>query len=290
MNKIKGKFSVIIILILIILSVIKIFSLIIKENGEDSLPYKAIPKENVCVALNYHRVRENKMSYKIIEKLTGSPELTTYNVYEDDFEKQIDFLIKEGAYFATPEELVKFRETGIYPEKCVWISFDDGDQSIYKVAYPILKKRNIPFTIFVIAGQVGNEDFNGLNIATWDELREMKDSGLVTFGSHTYNMHYLEDDRAIFLDKDSYREFYKDINKSKKVLEKELGTSVDIIAYPFGETSDDITNIVKESGFSNAYILSPNPITIDNDPYYQNRYIASKDVFNNLIIPWLENK
>ncbi|WP_161628737.1 polysaccharide deacetylase family protein [[Clostridium] dakarense] len=227
---------------------------------------------------------------KIVENTTKSQELTTYNVYEDDFEKQMMQLIDAGAYFATPQDLVRFRDTGNYPDKCVWISFDDVDETVFNVAFPILKEKQIPFTLFVISGQVGNDNFNNLKMANWNELREMRDSGLASFGSHTHDMHYLEDDKAEFLHSDKYDELKKDINLSKKTMEKELGIPINSIAYPFGEASEDIIDIIREEGFTEAYILSPYPIDKDNDPYYQNRYLINKKNFDKGVLPWIDDK
>ncbi|WP_199534005.1 polysaccharide deacetylase family protein [Romboutsia weinsteinii] len=224
---------------------------------------------------------------RFVQWATKTPELTTYNVYSDDFEEQMTKLVESGAYFATLNELFEFKNTGKYPDKCVWISFDDVDESVYKNAFPILKEKNIPFTLFVISGQVGSQNFNNLKLASWDNLREMRDSGLVSFASHTYNMHYLQDDKAVFLHEENYDQFKKDIEMSKETMKKELGIDVTTIAYPYGETSDDITKIVKESGFEGAYILSPNPISADNDLYYQNRYLVDNEVFERIILPWV---
>lgn len=285
MKKIKKYILLIIILVIVVL---KGYQLFLLNYREDEIMYKDITSDNICVGLNYHRVRRPTILFKGIEIITNSKELTKYNVYEDEFRKQMLKLKEEGAYFATLDEVIKFRDEGKYPEKCVWVSFDDIDKSVYENAYPILKEMNIPFTLFVIAGQVSNNDFNNLQMATWDDLREMKKSGLVSFGSHTYNMHYLEDNKASFLDSSKYDEFKKDIIKSKNVIEDELNVSVKSIAYPFGETSDGVTKIVKEANFKEAFLISPNPIDNKTDSYYQSRYLIDKEAFEKIIIPWLE--
>lgn len=241
--------------------------------------YNQVPAKETIIAMSYHYIREETLWNKILEFVTQDKELTTYTVYTEDFETQIDTLIEQGAYFATLEEIEEFQITGNFPEKCVWICFDDGDISVYEKAYPILKERSIPFTMYIIVGQVGNNNFNNLKLCNWDQLREMQESGLVSFGSHTYNMHYLEDDEAVFLDESNYEIFYEDIKKSKEVLEHELGVEVTSIAYPFGNTSDDVTEITKRAGFTNAFILAPHPITKASDAYYQNRYLISTECF-----------
>lgn len=280
----KKLFRNIIILSIILVVLLKIITLFPKKTEK----VKPISKENVCVSLNYHRVRPKTLWYKTLKLITKSKELTTYTVSKDTFENQIDTLIKEGAYFATLEEVEEFRKSGNFPPKCVWISFDDVDKSVYEYAYPILKERQIPFTLFVISSKVGSDNFNNLQMATWDDLREMRDSGLASFGSHTHNMHYLEDNKASFLHKDNYVKFENDIKTSKEVIKKELGIDVTSIAYPFGNTNDTVTEIVKSSGYTNAFILAPNPITPNSDPFYMDRYLIYDENYNNLIIPWLK--
>jgi intercellular adhesin biosynthesis polysaccharide N-deacetylase len=272
----------------IILLGLKIISLLIKDDELLSETYEPIPKGNVCVALTYHRVRDYNLWNSTIEKLTNVKELTVYSVYEEDFEKQMDYLIDSGAYFATLQELNEFKEKGEFPDKCVWISFDDADISVYENAYPILKERKIPFTIFVIAGQVGSKDFKNFEMANWEQLREMRDSGLVSFGSHTYDMHYLEDDQAKFLNKEIYDNFKIDLVKSREVLEKELKVSISSFAYPFGESSDEVVKSVIEAGFKNAFILSPHIIDNSSNEFYQCRYLIDKNNFYKIVVPWLE--
>lgn len=250
--------------------------------------YEEIPTKNVCIAMTYHYISDKTLWNTTFESLTQMDQLTKYTVDKDEFEKQINQLIEENAYFATLEEVKEFRTSGNYPDKCVWICFDDGEESVYRNAFQFLKEKQIPFTMFIIAGQVGNNNFSNLELSSWDELREMRDSRLVSFGSHTYDMHYLQDDKAEFFSEDLYDEFSRDIKKSRDVIKKELDVDVTSIAYPFGDTSDHLTTIVKEAGFTDAFILAPHPITTDNDQYYQNRYMITKSNFYEIVVPWLQ--
>lgn len=252
--------------------------------------YNAVPIQGGTVGLCYHYIHEKTFWNVLIEKLTNSNYLTKYTVYRDEFEKQIDILIEEGAYFATLEEIEQFRETGEYPDKCVWICFDDGEESVYTEAFPYLKEKQIPFTMFIIAGQVGNQNFGNLKLCTWEQLNEMKESGLVSFGSHTYDMHYLEDDKAIFLEEDMYDEFYEDIKKSKEVIEENLDVKITSIAYPFGNANEGIVEKVRQAGFENAFILAPYPLNSENDAYYQNRYLVDRYIFYKIFKDWINNK
>ncbi len=252
---------------------------LIVEGDKDPEIYEQITGENSVIPINYHYIKERSLWNQTLDIVTQDKELTTYSVYEDIFIEQINKLIEQDVYFATLEEVNEFIRREEFPEKCVWISFDDAEISVYEKAFPILKEKGVPFTIFIIGGQVGNYDFNNLEICTWNQLREMRDSGLVSFGSHTYNMHYQENNKPVFNYKNNYEDFYLDIVKSKEVIKKELGITIDSIAYPYGDTCDDLTEIVKRAGFKNAYILSPHVINAESDQYNLNRYLVNRKNF-----------
>ncbi|WP_198029930.1 polysaccharide deacetylase family protein [Christiangramia salexigens] len=81
------------------------------------------------------------------------------------FEKQIHYL-KNNYEIINPLLLEDYINNRIpLPENALMITFDDGDFSIYRNAYPILKAEKIPAIIFVITGLIGtNRPF------WWDEI------------------------------------------------------------------------------------------------------------------------
>lgn len=261
-----------------------------KVERKPAMEFPEPLKQEGCLALTYHRVRKDHMITKIIESLTVSDELRNYSVYKSEFEEQIQILLENNATFVTPAELREFREKGNYPKNCVWISFDDVDKSVYENAFPILKKHQIPFTLFIIAGHVGDEDFNNISLATWQQIQEMVDSGFATIGSHSYDMHYLKDDKPVFLDPMGKNDFLNDLIKSKSTIETNL-TEVKVVdfAYPYGEGKDELVPIIKEAGFLSAYILAPRIIYKQNAPYWQNRILVDHKVFKEIVEPWLKN-
>lgn len=104
---------------------------------------------------------------------------------------------------------------------------------------------------------MGATDFQNLNMASWSQLKEMKDSGLATIGSHTYDMHRLEEDKPLFLTPAKYSAFAEDLRKSKETIKNHLGIDPVYFAYPYGNTNDDVAKIVKDAGFHQAAILAP---------------------------------
>ncbi|MDN3018816.1 polysaccharide deacetylase family protein [Paenibacillus sp. BSR1-1] len=240
-----------------------------------------------CLGLTYHRVRKHNFFNKTVEFLTGTDELTVYNVYEDVFKKQIKILKKQKAVFLNPDEIRKAQETGKFPEKCVWVSFDDIDISMYENAFPILKENDIPFTLFVIAGHVGR-DFDNLQLTSWDQLQEMVNSGLATVGSHTFDMHKLVGEKPIFFVESNLHAFENDLLLSKKTIEKNLGVQVEDFAYPYGNGKDELAAVIQRSGFKSASILAPRSITLNNDAYWMNRILVNDEVFKKIVTKWID--
>ena len=68
------------------------------------------------------------------------------------------------------------------------LTIDDGFESFYLNAWPVLKKRKIPFILFVSTREVGNYGY-----MTWKQIKEIESSGLATIGNHSHTHEYLID-------------------------------------------------------------------------------------------------
>lgn len=253
-------------------------------------PAMSFPQEleQGCLGLNYHRVQDDTLLVKGARSLLQSKELVQYSVLESEFQQQIDALKDAGAIFLTEQQLLTAKAENDFPEKCVWLSFDDIDRSVYENAFPILKEAVIPFTMFIIAGHVGNKDFSNLEMASWDELRDMKESGLADFGSHTYDMHRFEDETPVFLVPEQSAAFVKDLEQSVEKIESELDVTVKSFAYPYGNANELITRLIKEQGLEAGYILAPQVIRPNDDNFLLNRIIVNQTTFDDVLLPYLE--
>jgi poly-beta-1,6-N-acetyl-D-glucosamine N-deacetylase len=268
-------------------------ALMISKITTEEKPVTMFPeglKNGGCLALNYHRVRKERFSTRVLEALSTSNELMYFSISEKEFDAQMSILVENDVYFATIEEILEFQKMEEFPEKCVWISFDDVDETVYDQAFPILKKYDIPFSLFLIAGQVGNENFNNLKMSTWNQIQEMVDSGLATVGSHTYDMHYLEDEEPVFFNSMNADAFREDLLLSKKTIEESLvNVEVKDFAYPFGNGRDDLVVIIKEAGFRTSFILADRTIDENNDPYWLNRKLVDPETFDDIVVEWIDH-
>ena len=255
------------------------------EDNPETIRSELKYEENSCVALNYHRVRSFDIFESTMKLLSNSRELSTYSVSERAFREQMEFLISNNAEFVTMEELIKHFEEGEFPERCVWINFDDMDQTIYDNAYPILKEYNIPATGFVITGEVGNTDFNNLELINKENLDEMEESGLWEFGSHTNKLHHLEGNNSVMLSESS-NVVKEDLSTSLKYIEENFNTEDSVLAYPYGQANDMVNNIMNDIGIDYGFTLEEEVITEDSNPHYLPRVLVSEAAFDTLIRSW----
>lgn len=99
--------------------------------------------DKTALALNYHRIRNDDFLDLFLFIFSNSKEISTYSVSKAEFERQIKWLKAHDAHFLTHEELIRYKREGHFPKRSVWINFDDMDESIYKNAFPILKKYQV---------------------------------------------------------------------------------------------------------------------------------------------------
>ena len=192
-----------------------------------------LPAKKGVIVLMYHHIYKYDETCDLGKSLYVDPE---------NFSKQMDFLLKHKYTPITLEELSKSYKDGSFklPKKSVLITFDDGWLDNYTKAFPILKEKKIKANIFISCNFIGQK-----NCMTWDQILEMKNSGLISFGSHTVN-HPTDIQTLDDID------ILKELKESKKLLEEKLNIKIDSFAYPSGKgaINKKIRNMVFDSGYS----------------------------------------
>lgn len=179
--------------------------------------------------LNYHQV--NDQAHNML------------TVSSADFDKQMACLADSGYNSITPDQLLDYLQNGKdLPANPVLITFDDGYEDNYRVAYPILKKYNFTATVFLITDFVGQNS----RYLTWEQVGEMQNAGLV-FESHTLS--------HILLPKCSTEEIRAQLVKSKEAMEWHLGRKAEYLAYPGGVYDQKVVNLTKEAGYRAAFTV-----------------------------------
>jgi peptidoglycan/xylan/chitin deacetylase (PgdA/CDA1 family) len=146
---------------------------------------------------------------------------------------------------------------------------DDAHKSVYSDMFPLAKKYNIPVTIFVYPSAISNAKY----ALTWDQLRTLKKSGLFDIQSHTFwHPNFKKDKKRL-----PPAEFEKFVNiqlkKSKNRLEKELGGTVDMLAWPFGIYDDYLLKMAVEAGYKATFTIEAHHATLRDSVMKLPRYL-----------------
>lgn len=187
--------------------------------------------QNGVPVLNYHQINDRDHN--------------ALTVSSSQFAAQMDYLNKEGYHTITPTELADALENGaVLPEKPVVITFDDGYLDNYQNAYPVLKQYNQKATIFVISDYVSTYP----NYLTWEQIKEMQESGLIDFESHTLS--HVDLTKA-----GSSEEIMHQLKDARTALEWRLQKPIRFIAYPCGAYTDEVQTLTKEAGYRGAFTV-----------------------------------
>ncbi len=268
-----------------------------EDRGADAESNMSLSNDGVPV-LAYHffdsRCRIERGLRAIGTVLLNLPLLTVKDAWTtraDDFEQHLKYLTKNGYRTITLAELKAFMLGDIdIASKCVVITFDDGDRSVYKFAYPLLEKYNMRGTLFLVTSKAG-QSWNDLNISSWEELREMKKSGIIDIESHTHNMHFKlnEGDTphpvfSIFtddLDNGRKEKIFKDLKRSRLALNFHLGTESRFLAWPYGYGTDLSDSLAGAAGFEGILTLKRGRNHIGDSLFEIKRFtISSRTSFN----------
>ncbi|MFH1355270.1 MAG: polysaccharide deacetylase family protein [Candidatus Omnitrophota bacterium] len=194
------------------------------------------------------------------------------------FERQMSFLRRFNYNIVPLEGLARMiKEKRKIPPRTVAITFDDGNKEDYLYAFPILRKYSIPATIFLIVNEVGRPRQDKL---TWEQVRMMQDSGLITVGSHCLGPEPL-------INLGSVEELENEIFGSKRALEDLLGREVNLFSYPEGRFNSKIRQLVIDAGYDLAVATNPGK-KIPNADLFALKRLRISASSDNLFVFWIE--
>jgi peptidoglycan/xylan/chitin deacetylase (PgdA/CDA1 family) len=222
-------------------------------------------QEPIIPILTYHNFTEDEGS--------------SYNINIVEFEKQMDYLATYNYSVISLTELIKGLKGGQLPPKPIVITIDDGYKSTYTLAYPVLKKYNLPATLFIYTNFI--EKNNGS--LTWKEIREMTKNN-IEIGSHT-----LSHCNLLKYKKNENYETYlarirREIFLSKEILESKIQGKVKFFAYPYGAYSSTIKDLAIQAGYEGILNVNSMNNILNADPFSLNRQIIfGQSSFNSFI-------
>ena len=172
-----------------------------------------------------------------------------FAITKQSFEQFIEHHVNKGYCAMDAEALCKAIEKPHDYKNHFCVSFDDIYDSVYTNAYPVLKKYNIPFVVFVTDELVGKVDpWSKLPMITEEHLREMLTDPLCILASHGT-------EHKMFR-KYTHEEALTALTESKRILSEKYQRSIDLFAFTFGrrvEVSDNAIRCVKEAGYKYGF-------------------------------------
>ena len=173
------------------------------------------------------------------------------------------------------------RQKKPFPDRSFTITFDDGYQTVYQEAFPVLQRYGMSATVFLTVGRKGDEtakdhlpSLQGRPMLSWQRIREMQRYG-IEFGAHTC--------AHPDLTRLPLKQVEMEIYDSKAILEDALGAQVASFAYPYGRYDSRIKKIV-EKGFVCACSDKLGLVHSHSDPYALERvemyYFRTPQLFN----------
>ena len=196
----------------------------------------------------------------------GETRYPSTNIRLEQFEAQIAE-IKGGGYTVKPlPEIVQALRSGTkLPDRTVGISIDDAYLSVYTEAWPRLKKAGLPFTLFIATDPV---DKGERGFMSWRQVAELADSGMVTIGSQTAS--------HLHMAASSAARNAADLAKSNARFKAKLGFIPKLIAYPYGEYSLAVRDVVRAAGFKTAFGQHSGVLHGKSDFYYLPRFAMNE--------------
>jgi len=169
-------------------------------------------------------------------------------VTREDFADQMRYLAKSGYNVIPISSLTDYlsgRRTSLPPSAIV-ITSDDGWVCNYTEMFPLLKRLNFPWSLYIYPQIVGQ----GSHAVTWKQIQELDAEG-VDIESHTMSHAHLTRKSHPEMSDAQYDAFLKDeLEDSRNALENHLGHPVHIIAYPYGEYDNLVTAAARKAGYT----------------------------------------
>ncbi|ORJ63554.1 polysaccharide deacetylase family protein [Geothermobacter hydrogeniphilus] len=197
----------------------------------------------------------------------GESRYPSTNISLEDFAAQLDILQREKVPVLPLSEVVgRLRDGRELPEHCAVLTVDDGYRSFLTGAMPLLRRYNFPVTLFVNTDAVG-----GRNYLSWKDLQALEREG-VAIGHHTASHLHMIDHRPGESELAWRQRLRDDLARASAAFSTHLEKRPRIFAYPYGEYSSVVEDLVRQAGFTAAVAQQSGVVSAGTDLFALPRF------------------
>lgn len=167
-------------------------------------------------------------------------------VSRENFISQLNWLVNNREIVDLETAVRRWTEPGA--DEMVALTFDDGYADTYTTAFPLMRERGIPFTLYVATDMIESRSAIDVDPLGWGQIGEMLDTGLVTLGAHT---HTHRDLRTV-----EYEDVLWELKVSNDIIEQRTGVTPRHFAYPWGYWAERAHQAVAET-YETAVLGAP---------------------------------
>jgi peptidoglycan/xylan/chitin deacetylase (PgdA/CDA1 family) len=193
------------------------------------------------------------------------------SITPDKFESQMKWFKEHGYNFIPLKELVSYLQgkTNSLPPKPIVVTADDGWESVYVYMAPIVRKYQIPVTLFIYPATISH----GLHAMTWAQLKELQKTGLFDIQGHTYWHPNFKQEKRHLTETEYAKLVHVQLFNSKEILEKQLGTQITLLAWPFGIYDNYLEAEAAKAGYTMAFSIDDRRASKTEKAMSQPRYM-----------------
>ena len=241
------------------------------------LPLAALGADFQVIA--YHDVRDDVREYVDIDQYA----ISTRRLID-----QFTWLRVNGFTPVSVDDLLAARRGDrALPDKAVLLTFGDGFRSVYTHVYPLLRLFNYPAVVSVVTSWITGESFPSdgaysadQKFVSWEELREMQQSGLVEIASHSHDLHRgvpgnpqgntqqaavtrIHRDGHYETDAEYFARIRGDLERSIELIRSNVGVAPRIMTWPYGAYNRPLLDLAAELGMPTTMTLDSVPKSLD---------------------------
>ena len=189
------------------------------------------------------------------------PKYPSTNIRPEQFEQHLNEFSKSKYNVLSLDYILDtIINDGDLPKNTIGISVDDADKSFLLYAWPRLKEKGFPVTLFVNTSTIAD---NNKNYLSWDQIRFLKQEG-VKIGAHSHTHSHMPNM--------TLEEINAEIELSNKIFLRELKEIPSLFAYPYGEANEKMFSLLKNYKYKVAFGQHSGVINETSNLYYLPRF------------------